>query len=125
MIAAARARGCYRNITLADIETELAAPGLPYDLVLAADCMVYLGDLSPCFSGVVHRLETGGHFLFTTEAADGEGWQLTAKHRFAHSAAYLRGEAERAGLHVLAIENCTLRTEHTVPVAGWAVAVRK
>lgn len=125
MIAAARARGCYRNITTGDIETELASPGLRYDLVLAADCMVYLGDLSTCFSGIVHRLETGGYFLFTAESSDGDGWKLTANHRFAHSAAYLRNEAERSGLQVLAIEDCTLRTDHTVPVAGFAVALRK
>ncbi len=125
MIEAARARGWYRNLILNDLETQLGSPGSQYDLVLAADSMVYIGDLSACFSGVFRRLETGGHFLFTTEAVDGDGWELTSSHRFAHSATYIRLAAERCALQVIAIEACSSRTEHAKPVAGFAVALRK
>lgn len=125
MIDAARARGIYRELILGDFESELARPGTQYDLILAADSMVYLGDLSACFSGVVKRLALNGHFAFTVEAADGGGWQLTANNRFCHSEPYLRAEAAACGFGVIALERCTIRDEHTVPVAGFAVAVCK
>ena len=125
MIEAARARGIYRNLILADLESELANPGPRYDVVLAADSLIYLGDLSLCFSGVWRRLDAGGWFLFTTEAADGDGWELPATSRFRHSQPYLRNEAARCAMEFVGIEDCTIRHEYGVPVAGFAVALRK
>ncbi len=125
MIETARRHGIYRNLILGDLETELAAPGVSYDLILAADTMIYLGDLSRCFSGVSRRLEPGGHYLFAAESLDGEGWEQTPNNRFRHSEAYLRSEAASAGLELMDIERCTLRTESGVPVGGFVVALRK
>jgi len=125
MLEACRARGVYRELRLDDLETELTRPGMQYDLILAADSMVYLGDLSVCFAGVVNRLAPGGHFAFTVEAADGTGWVQAPTNRFCHSEQYLRDEAAASGLAVIALERCIIRDEHTVPVAGFAVALRK
>ena len=98
MIEAARARGIYDELILGDLETVLHAPGPTYELILAADTMIYLGDLAPAFSGVAKRLEPDGFYIFAVEsAADGE-WQQTPANRFRHSTAYLKAEAERAGL---------------------------
>ena len=125
MIEAARTRGLYRNLVLADLESELAAPGPQYDLILAADTMIYIGDLSRCLSGVFGRLSPGGHYLFAVESFAGEGWEQTPENRFRHSEVYLRSEVARAGLDVLQIEPCTLRHQHDVPVGGYVVALRK
>jgi predicted TPR repeat methyltransferase len=125
MIEAARARGIYRNLVLADLELELAAPGPQYDLILAADTMIYLGDLSRCLSGVFGRLAPGGHYLFAVESRDGDGWEQTPENRFRHSERYLRSQAAREGLIVIAMDSCTLRNEHNVPVGGFVVALQK
>ncbi|HYM19352.1 MAG TPA: tetratricopeptide repeat protein [Micropepsaceae bacterium] len=125
MIAVARSRGIYDNLTLGDLETMLAQPGILYDLVLAADTMIYLGDLGTAFHGVAGRLNPGGFYLFAVEAKDGEGWEQTPMNRFRHSEAYLRSEAAHAGLAFVEICNCDLRTEAGVPVNGFAVALRK
>ena len=125
MLEASRARGIYRELILGDLESELRRPGTRYDLILAADSMVYLGDLSVCFSGIVNRLAPGGHFAFTVEAAGGAGWIQSPSNRFCHSEQYLRGEAAASGLDVIAVEGCIIRDEHSVPVAGFAVALRK
>ena len=87
--------------------------------------MIYFGDLSRCLSGVYRRLESGGHYLFAVEAMDDQGWEQTSTNRFRHSQAYLRTEAAHAGLEVLEMDTCTLRTESSVPVAGFVVALRK
>jgi predicted TPR repeat methyltransferase len=125
MIECARGRGIYRNLVVGDLEREVNAPGPRYDLILAADSLTYLGDLAPCFSGISRRLNSGGKFLFTTEAADGEGWRLSSSNRFQHSSPYLRTEAARCGLVVMAIESCILRYEHGTPVAAFAAAFCK
>jgi predicted TPR repeat methyltransferase len=125
MIAAARARGIYDNLILGDLETVLAQPGFQYDLVLAADTMIYLGDLEPAFRGVAGRLEPDGFYLFAVEAKEGDGWEQTPMNRFRHSEAYLRAQAARAGLSLVEISDCILRTEASVPVKGYVVALRK
>jgi predicted TPR repeat methyltransferase len=60
MIEAARTRGLYDDLILGDLETVLHAPGPSYELILAADTMIYLGDLASTFSGVAKRLEADG-----------------------------------------------------------------
>ena len=59
MIAAARSRAIYDGLTVQDIETSLAQDGPAYDLIVAADTLVYLGDLSPVLSGARVRLKEG------------------------------------------------------------------
>jgi predicted TPR repeat methyltransferase len=125
MIAEAGKRGIYDQLDVADIEGFLSTPGPSYRLILSADAMVYLGDLAATFVGVAARLEPGGAFLFTCEAKQGSGWQLTQANRFCHSEAYLRSEAQRAGLSWLDLMECTLRTERGKPVAGFAIALGK
>ena len=75
MIAKARARGTLsRTASSRDIETALDArfPSR-YDLILAADTLVYLGDLEACCVGAAQSWLPGGTFLFTVEKKDGNG----------------------------------------------------
>lgn len=125
MIEQARRRGVYDELTVADFETFLSLPGLSYGLILCADAIVYFGNLAPTLAGVSKRLEPDGVFLFTCEAKQGDGWELTDANRFRHSDAYLRAEAEGAALSWLDAVECTPRYERGVPVAGFAVALGK
>jgi predicted TPR repeat methyltransferase len=125
MIEVARARRLYDDLIVGDLETLLAEPGATYDLIVSADTMTYLGDLSRAFWGVANRLEPQGFYIFASEAKAGETWEQTKVHRFRHSEAYLRAEAARAGLEFADIVECTLRREENEPVHGFAVALRK
>ena len=125
MVALARARKLYRNLEVADIETILANGSPDYDLVLAADTLVYLGDLTKVFRGVARRLKPGGLFLFTTEASTGAEFELGLKRRWRHSASYIRDLASSAGLDVAGLLSCTPRREAGSPVDGFAVALTK
>ena len=119
------ARGIYDDLILGDVETVLNEPGETYDLVLAADTMIYIGDLGTVFSGVAKRLAADGFYIFAVEGKDGEGWEQTPEHRFRHSDAYVREAAIKAGFAVVEIAPCTLRMEFGVPVAGFVVAMNK
>jgi predicted TPR repeat methyltransferase len=74
MIEKARARGIYDQLVVADLEDALAADGACYDLILAADTLVYLGDLAVVFEAARRRLSPEGYFLFTVEKAEGTGF---------------------------------------------------
>jgi predicted TPR repeat methyltransferase len=125
MIAAARSRAIYDGLTVQDIETSLAQDGPAYDLIVAADTLVYLGDLSPVLSGARVRLKEGGFFLFTVEKHEGEGYELGPKRRYRHSEAYIRQEAAKAGLDVMGLLDCSPRDEAKISVEGFAVALQR
>jgi len=122
MIEKAKARGLYDNLAVADLETALAAPGPAYDLVLAADTLVYLGDLAAVFRAAAARLAPDGFFLFTVEQAQ-TGFELGPKRRWRHGEAYLRETAHAAGLSVAGLLEAAPRRESGQPVAGFAVAL--
>ena len=125
MIGKARARGIYRNLVVADIESALAQGAEAYDLVLAADTLVYLGDLATTFAGVARRLKSGGYFLFTVELSAGPDFELGPKRRWRHSESYLRRISAELGLELAGIVACAPRTEANVPVDGLAVALNR
>jgi predicted TPR repeat methyltransferase len=125
MIDEARKRQVYDELIVADFESYLSGPGPAYSLIVSADAMVYFGDLTSILAGVGKRLGPQGIFLFTCEAKQGGGWELTEANRFRHSAAYLRAEAERAGLSWVEGRDCIPRYERGTPVAGLAVALGK
>jgi predicted TPR repeat methyltransferase len=126
MIEKARARGIYDSLEVADLETALAASGLAYDLLLAADTLVYLGDLAKVFAAAAARLAPDGYFLFTLEAADGaRDFELGPKRRWRHGEAYVRRLAEQSGLAVAGLVAAAPRTEAGTEVPGLAVALFK
>ncbi|HEY6578240.1 MAG TPA: methyltransferase domain-containing protein [Rhizomicrobium sp.] len=125
MIEKSRRRGIYDELWTEDICVWLATTHGAYDLIFAADSVVYLGDLAPLFAGAARRLACGAHFLFTLEKKDGEGFELGPKRRWRHSENYLRAEAKNAGLTLAGAMECQPRTEGGLPVAGLAVALAK
>jgi predicted TPR repeat methyltransferase len=125
MIAKARARGIYDRLDIADLETSLSVPNQSYDLILAADTLVYLGDLAAIFKGAHDTLAADGAFLFTVEEAEGEGFELGPKRRWRHSEAYLRRLAEQSGFAIAGFVAAAPRQEANQPVEGFAVALTK
>ncbi len=123
MIEKARARGIYGDLKVADLETALAATGPRYDLILAADTLVYLGDLGQVFEGARNRLSSNGYFLFTVEKSEGTGFELGPKRRWRHGEAYLRELATRSGFDMAGLVAAVPRHEANQPVDGFAVAL--
>ena len=123
MIEKARARGLYADLAVADLETYLEEPCGAYDLIVAADTLVYLGDLARIFAGVRRRLKKDGVFLFTVEKKEGEGFELGPKRRWRHGESYLREAAAAARLDVAGLIAASPRNEANVPVDGFAVAL--
>src|SRR3546814_11684789 len=62
-----------------EIHAVLAAlPDASFDLVLAADTLIYIGDIDALTGAVARILKPGGSFLFTVETgAPGSGFRLT------------------------------------------------
>lgn len=125
MVERARERGIYHRLIVADLESALSEEGQSYDLILAADTFVYIGDLAPALRGVHRRLKPGGFLLFTLERKAGTGYDLGPKRRYRHSEPYLRQQGAVAGLTVMGLLHCTPRKDGQNPVDGWAAALQR
>jgi predicted TPR repeat methyltransferase len=125
MLAQARKLGLYHELVHADIGEFLAAATQPMDLVLAADVMIYVGELSGVLRHVARLLEPGGVFVFTVElpASAERELQLLPSLRYAHSAAYVQRLATACGLVVDEMRAAPIRYEQGKPVPGLYVTL--
>jgi predicted TPR repeat methyltransferase len=124
MLEKARATGAYTALVEGDIVNLPSVLDGPFDIIVAADVLVYLGDLEALFASTRRRLAPDGLWLFTTELGEALDHELGPKRRYRHSDAYLRRLAERHGLDVCSLVESVCRHEAGVPVRSWAVALR-
>ena len=124
MLAQARSRGVYSELECIELTDYLARCDAEFDLVVAADVFIYLGDLAPVFAGVRRALRAGGRFAFSVEAGEAQDCELAATRRYRHSRPYLERLAAEHGFDVDAIENGVLRREAGSPVHGHLALLR-
>jgi predicted TPR repeat methyltransferase len=126
MIEQARETGLYAALEVDDMTAALARQAdSTADLVLAADAMVYVGELAPVLSEVQRALASGGLLAFTVETHDGDGFIMGEGLRTAHSADYIRDAIAAAGLSLAHLAPASPRTEDKVPVRGLVVVAAK
>lgn len=92
MLEQALRRGIYDQLHHGEAHDILQKlPAAAYDLVIAADTLIYIGDVSALFPLVEKVLKPGGSFLVTVETGSDEdaGYSLTGSGRYSHTDAYL------------------------------------
>src|SRR5664279_3850550 len=115
MIEQARATGLYAELEVDDMLNGLRGkPDASANLILAADAMIYLSDLTPLLCEARRVLAPDGLLAFTLETHDGDGVILGEGLRYAHGAAYLRASVEAAGLALSRLEQLSARNEDHV-----------
>ncbi|MBI2240816.1 MAG: tetratricopeptide repeat protein [Magnetospirillum gryphiswaldense] len=126
MVAKARQRQIYDALYEAELENYLNRHPDRYDLIVAADVMVYLGSLSGPLAAARTALRDGGTVAFTLERTeDSESYMLGAKHRYAHARNYVVQQAEHAGFVVTLLEDAVTRKDGGEDVPGLLVVLRK
>jgi predicted TPR repeat methyltransferase len=129
MLELARRRGAYDELVCGELIDFLRAQESRFDLALAADVLVYLGDLGGLFANVHRALAPGGRFAFSVEMPDGEelgrDFVLRPTLRYAHSATYLQRQAQEHGFALEAIETQVLRREDDRDVNGHLVILHR
>lgn len=95
MIEQSQRRGIYDCLHQGEIHAVLATlPDASFDLVLAADTLIYIGDIDMLTDAVARILKPGGSFLFTVETgAPGSGFRLTCTGRYSHAEDYIHAIA--------------------------------
>ncbi len=120
MLAEAERKQVFHKLSQSDIAEYLA--GLDdkdkYEIILAADVLVYLGELGQLFRLVSGRLAEGGLFAFSVQKLPQGDYLLQGDHRYAHSRDYLVKCAEDTGLKVLLCQDEIVRKDGGRDVSG-------
>ncbi|MBI9082839.1 MAG: tetratricopeptide repeat protein [Desulfobacterales bacterium] len=125
MLALARDKGVYHELHCSGIVEALWEQSPPFDLFVAADVLVYMGDLSPLFQAIRQRSAPGALFLFSTESGTKKDWTLQTTGRYAHHLAYVQRLCQNVGFDLLAHRQETLRKEKGAWVMGDLFMVRR
>jgi len=110
MLDEARNRGIYDALACEDLIAYLGRCPAQFDLIVAADVMIYFGDLKPIFSGAAIALRPGGLLACSIESWNGAGFHLQPSGRFAQAPDYVRSLAA-AEFEQLADIETTIRLE--------------
>jgi predicted TPR repeat methyltransferase len=125
MIEKASARHIYHQLQVADISTALTQHAQYWDLLIAADVFVYIGDCDAILRAASSALRPGGWLLFSVEQGDSEAFRLRDSGRYAHSAQYFHTLADKYGFSVQAQENTVLRQNLGADIHGWLFALER
>jgi predicted TPR repeat methyltransferase len=129
MLERAVQRGGYDELVRAELGEYLTRSPASFDLIVAADTLVYFGDLLSVCRTAGNALRNDGHLVFTIEREpDGVahgGFRLHVHGRYSHSREYLSATIATAGLEVLRLEEAQLRREGHTLVEGLVVVARR
>ncbi len=118
MLARAAEKGCYAALHRDGIQHHLEATGETYDLFLATDVFIYVGELKALFAAARAVARAEALFCFSTEHLEGEGYRLLPTGRFAYSREYIRAVAAATGWSVVTVQPTRLRKERADWIAG-------
>ena len=118
MLKQAQALGLYDELVCGEMVGYLKEESA-IDLIVAADALVYLGDLSHAFKAAHSALKPGGLLAFSVEEANAlirTDFVLKSSHRYAHTELYLIHLATEIGFDILQINSHFAREENQQPV---------
>ena len=126
MLEEAKRRGLYHELVKYEITSYLAGHQGCFDLIAAADTLIYFGALEELFAAVFSALRPGGLFIFTVEeAAADETFRLNPHGRYSHGKNYLTAFLLKAGFELLAMDFGVVRVEFGNPVDGLTISARR
>lgn len=126
MLDKAAQTALYDELICAELSQFLALKPDCFDLIAAADVLVYIGDLQAVFEGARLALRRGGLLAFSVEqgaAHESAEFSLQASHRYAHSARYIKRLASRNGFAVAGMQAAIARQDKGENISIWLVVL--
>jgi predicted TPR repeat methyltransferase len=121
MLAHAKVLGAYDGLCRGNILEVI--PGCNrqvFDIILAADVLVYIGELEGLFSMISGALrKNNGKFVFTVEELNGANdYELQNTGRFAHNDSYIKKVCANFNLNIDINDRVILREQQGAPIYG-------
>ncbi len=118
MIEQAEKKNIYDRLETSEIVNYLKTSNSIFDVFVAADIFIYIGDLRELFSQVYRTAGDGAFFVFSTELHDGDGFVLRETARYAHAHAYVENVLRQNSFSIVDHKTAPIRKERGSPVPG-------
>jgi len=128
MLEVARGRGCYQELACAEIGQYLPSQARSsFDLVIAADVLIYIGDIGQVMRESARVLRPGGRFAFSIEQPSQacDSYRLEASGRYAQSLAYVRKNARELGMIERNCQDVVIRKHGAQALPGQLLVLQK
>jgi len=126
MLKKADERDCYDKLLNCDLVEGLKKYHGTLDLAIAADVLVYVGELADVFAACFMALKTAGYLMFSVESTTSpKGLVLKQSGRYQHSMSYITKLLEKHHFSLVKKEVTEIRTEGNEPVMGVLYLARK
>ena len=110
MVSEAKELDIYDTLIVGDIVEKLNASQDKFDLFVALDVLIYIGDVQLTFEAIRKSCKPDSLFVFSVEIQDENGYSLLKSSRYAHSDEYIMNQTK--GLFDLVnSQNVRLRKE--------------
>ena len=110
MVAKARGLDVYDSLIVGDIVETLSTSTEKYDLFIALDVLIYIGDAKSIFNTVRNCCNKNAFFIFSVETQAEDGYSLLKSARYAHSENYILNNTSD-GFKVVDSQDVRLRKE--------------
>jgi predicted TPR repeat methyltransferase len=119
MIEKSKQTALYDDLHVSDAHEYLSATERQFDLVVAADVFIYVGELEKLFELLTRHMKDGAWLAFTVELpTDGSALQLMPSLRYAHSVQYIQSMAQRHSFQVFSEKQAPIRVHNGLPMMG-------
>ena len=129
MLDKARALSIYDRLEAGDAADFMARSAEAFDLIVMADVLAYVGDLTQMLETAYRALRRSGRMAVSTENLDREGqvdgYRLWPSGRYKHSKRYLEAVFRDAGFVIGNMSESDLRREGGQMIEAWIVVAEK
>ena len=111
MLDLAKQKNVYDKLSHLDIVEYLSSNPLDFDYYIALDVFIYVGDLTEIFRLLKSRNKKPGHFVFSTEHTELNGYHILKSGRYSHSKSYVENLCRRFDYDISYFSTTNLRKE--------------
>ena len=125
MLAVAAEKQIYDELITQDITSYLADKHEQFDLIMAGDVFVYMGQLDTILHLIYNALRDHGLIIFNTEIGTESDFKMNQSGRFSHHKSYIDSLAKKYHFHIRNYQTCLTRMQNNEAVFGHLYVLQK
>ena len=125
MLNKANQKSIYTQLICSDIINFLKFTKKKYEIIMAADVLIYLGDLTELFKFVHNTMLNNARFIFSIEETKKGEYEINQSGRFSHSLYYIINISQQNNFIIETSQDIKIRKENNKWVNGKIFSIMK
>jgi predicted TPR repeat methyltransferase len=125
MLEIAKKSNLYTDLHIDDINNYLLGKTKKYDLILAADVLVYQGCLKSIFQQIANCMHQESRLCISVEMSTAPTYRIKYRDKFGHNINYIQKIVTDSGLEITKYSIINIRQEYGVYIPGYCLLLKK